>query len=314
MVAYYYSRIGRRLTVSGIAAAMAILLVTVAATGCLSHKDGKPEIAQAKEPQGNKVRGIGDVFDSTSHSYLSGTGTVVGFNTVAIKSRVDGAITQITFSEGQDIKKGELLFVIDSRSLESTVEQNRAALLKDQAIFEDAAADLNRGDQLFSAQIISRQQHDAQQAAVNEDRAIVAADQAQFDNSALQLGYTQITSPIGGRIGLRQIDVGNEVHATDGVTLATVTQIQPIAVLFFLPADTLREISSAMRNRHLRIEAFTEDDNTKLDVGFLSTIDTALDASTGSVKLKGVFPNRQRTLWPGEFVHVRLDLRSERKQ
>jgi multidrug efflux system membrane fusion protein len=159
---------------------------------------------------------------------------------------------------------------------------------------------------LFDDQIIPRQQLDTQSALVDEQRAVIATDQAQVDRANLQLSYTRITSPIDGRVGLRQVDVGNIVHPSDATALTVITQIHPAAVVFYLPANRILAVAQALRRRRVLVEAYSDDDRIKLGVGYLLTMDTALDATSGELKLKAEFDNSKDLLWPGEFVHVRV--------
>jgi multidrug efflux system membrane fusion protein len=245
--------------------------------------------------------------------FLTGLGSVTAYNTVSIKSRVDGQLVQVAFKEGQHVDKGELLAIIDPRPYQVQLSEAQAQLFRDQAQLRDARLNYQRYKGLLdSSGAMSQQQVDTQQASVDQLEGTVRTDQAAIDNAKLQLTYCRITSPVSGRIGLRLVDVGNMVHATDTNPLLIVTQLQPIAVLFTLPEDQLPSVMEGMRKRTLRVEAYSRDDQTKLASGTLLTIDNQIDQSTGTGKLKAVFENRNDMLWPNQFVNVHLLLETRR--
>jgi membrane fusion protein, multidrug efflux system len=239
--------------------------------------------------------------------YLTGLGSVVGFKTVTLRTRVDGELMRVAVSEGQMVSAGDLIAEIDPRPFQVQLEQAEGQKERDVALLENAKLDAERYRILYSQDSIPKQQLDTQIALVKQDEAIVKADQAAIDNAKLQLIYTRITSPINGRIGLRQVDPGNIVHAADQNGLAVITQLQPITVIFSIPQDNVPQVMKKLRaGRRMLVEAWDRDLKNKISTGSLLTIDNQADVTTGTVRFKATFANDDNALFPNQFVNARL--------
>jgi membrane fusion protein, multidrug efflux system len=240
--------------------------------------------------------------------FLNGLGTVTPFNRVIVHVRVDGELQEINFTEGQYVKLGEVLAQIDPRPFQAQLDQARATKAHDEAQLANAKLDLDRYTTLVAKDYATRQSVDTQKALVAQLEASIRGDQAAIENAQTQLSYTTISSPLDGRTGMRLIDRGNIVHASDPSGLVVITQVHPIAVLFSVPQDHLHDITTAMQETSLKVFAYSRDDRTRLAEGTLVLVDNQIDTSTGMIRLKAVFPNDDDMLWPGEFVHAHLQL------
>jgi len=239
--------------------------------------------------------------------YLTAIGTVTAFNTVTVKTRVDGQIVNVAFKEGQTVHQGDLLVEVDPRPYQAALAQAEGQLAKDQATLLNAKITLERDRSLYQQGVIAAQDFDNQQSLVGQSAGAVQSDRANIEAAKVQVAYTRITAPITGRIGLRLVDQGNIVHAVDPTGLAVITQLQPIAVDFSIPEDNLPQVIKDMRNgQELPVDAFDRELRTQLATGTLETFDSQIDQSTGTIKLKAVFPNNDYSLFPNQFVNVKL--------
>jgi multidrug efflux system membrane fusion protein len=239
--------------------------------------------------------------------YIDALGTVTPRNMVVVRTRVDGQLMSVAFREGQDVKAGDLIAQIDPRPFEVQLTQANGQMARDQAQLKNAQVDLERYRTLLTQDSISKQQVDTQEALVRQYQGAVQSDQGAIDNARLQITYARITAPIGGRVGLRQVDPGNMVHASDANGLVTITQVQPITAIYPVPEDNVPRIVKRMQgSQEVAVEAFDRSGKTKLATGRLLTIDNQIDTTTGTVKLKAEFPNQDAALFPNQFVNVRM--------
>src|SRR5690348_1795962 len=292
----------RRLRLAVVCLIAAVCALFISCSG----GDSKPQKAQAAAGPRAVSVAVAPVLRQDVPVYLSGLGSVTAFNTANIKSRVDGQIMKVNVREGQQVHEGELLIEIDSRPYQVQLEQMQAQLFKDQATLRDAKLNLERYVSLIPSGSIAQQQVDTQKSLVDQLDGTVRNDQAQINSAKLNITYCHITAPFNGRVGLRQVDAGNIVHASDANPMLILTQLQPIAVIFTLPEDVLPRVAGQMRHGTLEVDAFSRDDQTKLATGKLLTIDNQIDPTTGTAKLKAVFDNRDSRLWPNQFVNADL--------
>jgi multidrug efflux system membrane fusion protein len=290
--------------------AVALGVICASFSGCTSA-DSKQQKAQAAGPHAVSVA-VAKAERQDVPVYLVGLGSVTAFYTANIKSRVDGQIMRVNFKEGQIVKEGDLLILIDPRPFQVQLEQMQAQLFKDAASLRDARLNLDRYTTLIPSGSIAQQQVDTQKSLVDQLDGQVRTDQAQIDNAKLQIVYCNITAPFTGRVGLRQVDPGNIVHAADTNPMLILTQLQPIAVIFTLPEDQLPTVSEHMKSSTLLVEAYSRDNQTKLATGKLQTIDNQIDPTTGTAKLKAVFDNKDNQLWPNQFVNANLLLETRK--
>ena len=291
---------------------VSLLLLALAAGGWWwsSHHSAAPDAAAPKRGSGPVAVAVAPVMQQDAPLQLGALGTVTATNTVTVHSRVDGQLMALHFEEGQLVQKGQLLAELDPRPFQAALTQAEGQLMRDQALLQNARLDLTRYQQLLAQNSIAKQQVDTQQALVAQYQGTVKLDQGAVATARLQLDYSRITAPLSGRVGLRQVDLGNIVHSSDSNGVVVITQTQPINVLFAVPETSLGQVLAAARaaKGKLQVEAWDRDNRHKLADGELLAIDNQLSTTTGTVNLKARFANADAVLFPNQFVNVHLQL------
>jgi membrane fusion protein, multidrug efflux system len=290
--------------VAGLLGLGVTLAICALLAGCSSHQTTKS--AKAGGPPPAVPVGVSTIKQGDFDVYLTGLGNVQASNTVSLKTRIDGQIMQVNFREGQDVKAGQLLILIDPRPYEVALAQAQATLQKDEAQLTNAKAQYERNKVLYEQGVIAKQDLDTLRASFGTFEGTIASDKAAIESAKLNLTYCRIVSPINGRVGLRQVDAGNYVTAAGNTPMLTITQLHPIAVVFTLPEDQLQAVAKQMKAGALEVDAYSRDDQTKLATGRLETINNQIDQTTGTVQLKAMFDNPDNTLWPNQFVNAHL--------
>jgi membrane fusion protein, multidrug efflux system len=295
-----------RIVMLGAAVALALVFIW------RGHSGGA-RAADSEEKKASRAVAVETAVASRSDMpvYLEGLGTVQAFYTVTVTARVDGELQKVGFVEGQTVKKGDLIAQIDPRPFQAALDQAIATHAKDVAQLASAKADLDRYELLAPQNLASKQTLDSQHALVAQLQAQIKGDQANIDNARTQLSYTTITSPIQGKTGIRRVDPGNNVHATDTNGIVVVTQVQPIACIFTLPEEDLPTLNRALEAGSVAVAAVSRDGRTELDQGTIALVDNQIDQSTGTIRVKATFPNPHNALWPGEFINARVLVRTE---
>ena len=289
------------------ARALPILLLLAAIGGgawALWPASKSPALSGPKGPSVPVSAGAAQLRDVPV--WLDSIGTVQAYFSVNVRTQVDGQLKDVAFKEGQDVRAGDVLAQIDPRSFQAALDQALAKKAQDDAQLINARNDLKRYTGLVDKHYVTQQVYDTSKALVNSLEAAVLGDAAAVQTAQVNLSYTTIRAPIGGKVGIRQVDPGNIIHVTDPNGIVVVTQVQPISVLFTLPQDALPQVVLAMREGQLKVTAFSRDGRTLLDQGILELVDNVIDPSTGTVKLKATMPNTTGLLWPGQFVNARL--------
>ena len=286
-------------------ASLLILVLTLAGAGYQVWRHTDAPAPAAAAPPAVPVE-VAPAARADVPVHLTGIGTVEPYNTVTVRSRVDGELQQVLFQEGQDIRKGALLAVIDPRVFQAALEQAKAKLAQDEASLANARLNLGRDTRLGKDEFASQQMIDNESSAVDQLTAQIAQDKAMIDSAATQLSYTSITAPIDGRAGLRLVDQGNIVHAGDPNGLVVINQIHPISVISTLPQRDVPAIRAALDHGKVEAQALSRDDGSVLDIGTVELIDNQIDPQSGTLRVKSNFPNASDRLWPGQFVDVEV--------
>jgi multidrug efflux system membrane fusion protein len=286
-----------------------LILLSIGAGVFFQRRSSKAEPARGRSAGGPPMLMIGTTTASKGDIgvYVSALGLVTPVNTVSIRSRVDGQLVKVLYREGQAVHQGDPLAEIDPGPFEAALAQAEGQLARDTALLENARLDLDRYKEAFAKNAIPKQQLDTQAATLRQYEGAVRLDQGQVDNAKIQLAYCHIAAPISGRVGLRLVDAGNIVHASDTNPLIVITQLEPITVIFSVAEDYLPQIQQQLRQgKRLIVDAFDRAQQKKIGAGFLQTLDNQIDTTTGTVKLKALFPNEEDSLFPNQFVNARL--------
>ncbi len=292
-----------------IVAVLAIVVLAVGAWLWLGHSSEEQTKAKGRgDPNARTMPVVAAAARSGNIDvHVNALGTVVPRNMVVVRTRVDGQLMSVGFNEGQTVKAGDVLAQIDPRPFQVQLAQANGQMARDQAQLANARIDLERYRTLLAQDSISKQQVDTQAALVRQLEGAIQSDQGAIENAKLQLTYARVTAPIGGRVGLRQIDPGNVVHASDTNGLVTITQVQPITVVFPIPEDNVPRVTRRMQTiANLAVDAYDRDGKVKLATGRLLTIDNQIDTATGTIKVKAEFPNGDSALFPNQFVNIRM--------
>jgi membrane fusion protein, multidrug efflux system len=296
-----------------VAVAVLVIAAIVAAWFWFGRGTSDPAKAGKGDPNARPVPVVAaPARKGTIDVYIDALGTVTPRNMVVVHSRVDGQLMTVAFREGQDVKAGDLLAQIDPRPFEVMLTQANGQMARDQAQLKNAQLDLERYRTLLTQDSISKQQVDTQEALVRQFQGTVATDQGAIDSAKLQITYSRITAPISGRVGLRQVDPGNMVHASDSNGLVTIAQIKPMTVIYPVPEDNVpRIVKRTLSGEEVAVEAYDRSGKNKLATGRLLTFDNQIDTTTGTVKLRAEFPNQDAVLFPNQFVNVRMKVETK---